>query len=211
MSVLQDGNGAYMGVPKSIDDSASLEDLGLTKATITALHADEIVNVGQLWREFLYTDYLPQIGLKRKLEIAKALRKSGRLTRKPWTEHLLQALFNDRVDRKYILTPEGEKVLILRLVDWLSENSRNSMIWIMALRYGIGRFRWSTDFRVLNVEAMEDGRFTMTDPMTNLQVAEVCELTAHEVRVKMRAAMRILQRHRDEIWDIFQKYQIKID
>ena len=201
----------YIGVARKTEDSASLEELGLTAATVTALKADGIENVGQLWREFIYGGYLPQIGAKRSTEIRKALGKSGRLTRKPWTEYLLQDVFSDPVDRKFVLTDEGEAVLIHRLILWLAEDSRHGMVWLVALRYGIGRFHWSDDFRVLSVDAVENGRYTFSDPMTPKQIAEECELTPHQTRSKLRAAMEILRQHKDELWDIFYRYRLQLD
>lgn len=202
---------SYSGVSRKVADEASLEELGLTAATITALKANNIETVGQLWREFIYTDYLPQIGRKRSLEIEKALRKSGRITKKPWTEYLLQDVFNDPVDRKYVLTPEGEAVLIHRLILWLTENSRHGMVWLVALRYGIGRFHWSEDFRVLKVEVVDDGRYTFARPMSNREIADECGLTPHDVRSKLRAAMKILHQHEAELWEIYQKHQTTLD
>lgn len=199
-----------------VKDGDGLEVLGLAKPTLTALSDIGIGNVGQLWRTYVYgggEDSMMGIGQKRGQEIRAALEKAGYFVYKPWTEHLFQDLLKDSVDRKYILTPKGEEVLIDRLLLWLASDSPNSPMWLVALRYSIGEFRWSADFKVLQKKpATEDGRYTFpTGPMRALEIAEQCDLSASEVRKALRAAKAKLDEHMDELLEIYEQYHLVLE
>lgn len=199
-------------------DERPIDELVEERYVLELLKKAGIRTVGDLQRALITGKKIYLIGPARTQYLQGLLRQEGLTASQPWTDRLYRVLYASGTEYKLIST-EGERLLVNRLMYWLHDSGRiphseasADPVFIFFGRLGIGRLRPANpmgfgDYRWLEVVANGGGRYDDVIQRSD-QLARVTGVEVEEVNKIYQRCLSLLRSEecKKEILEIYDGY-----